>query len=105
MREATNDGQFAEILVVGNQDTYFVPRPGENVLIARVLRPIAGPDYIMTRRYQVAHGPAPEHTCRVEASRHGFRNWRLNSLVFDQAMGVGDARQHVGALQPRIAFE
>ena len=54
-----HDRQLAEILVERDQDPTFPMRAGENLLVSRVLRPIAGPDDIVSRLLQLLSCATP----------------------------------------------
>jgi hypothetical protein len=58
MRHAANYGQFAEILVERDEGAIFPECALENFGVARVLRPIASPDDIVSQLLKLSAGAA-----------------------------------------------
>jgi hypothetical protein len=58
VRLIMHDCKFAEIFVEGYENAVFSTGQCQNFFVARIVRPIAGPDNVMAGRLErVAHGP------------------------------------------------
>ena len=75
---AANDGQFAEVFVESDQDTIFLVSTSEDLIIARVVRPVPGPYHIMAGRFQRLTCLAP-HTS-VQQQPHALPTANMGSM-------------------------
>lgn len=60
MESPTHDGELTEVLVEGYQNASGLVRPGQDLLVARILIPVARPDDIMTGCFQLFAGATPD---------------------------------------------
>lgn len=55
-----HDGQFAKVLVEGNEDSTLPMCQGQNLVIAGISRPVSRPDNIVPRGFQRMNGTTPD---------------------------------------------
>lgn len=60
MRQLADNGQFAEILVEGDEDPALREGTGHDLLVAGIRRPVAGPGNVVTGGSEPLDGAAPD---------------------------------------------
>lgn len=98
--------QFAEVLVQRYQYASLEIGKPQDLLIARVIAPLSGPQHIVTGGHQNSHAPTPYTGVQTEAGS-SFRvdGEGLNALTRNYSAGVDQTRLYVGQFQPGIAGE
>lgn len=105
MSGSSDDHKFSEVRVERHQDSPFLMRHEEDLLVPGVLLPVTGPQDPRSRRAPTARGHRPRYRHREGASSAGGLEQGLDSLVADQAMGVDQAGLNVFSFEPGVPFE
>ena len=97
VRQLADNGELSKVLVEGHQDPALAEGPGEDLLVAGVGRPVAGPDDVMAGRAKASGRAAPD--AGVEEELHVPIGTRRGTMRLPVRISKGPA-----ALPARSGF-